>query len=229
MKKRPLSIYILTALHLLAPLFTVISSRLIKNQSLAIDTLFTMESVAANWPGYILPIIGALCIYLCKKWSMVAYLITMTALFIISFINFQSEASGGSLALLTLVWAVNISVVIYFLRPALRQIYTDPKIRWWEQSQRYNSSLDAIFNFDEMQGEGEIINISKTGLLLKTDSPLNDNNQIDVKIKLSPDEFISLSGQVIKHKQITQGFGVKFDKSSTNKKSAKQIINTLKT
>ena len=67
MKKRPLSIYILTLLHFLAPIFTVIFSRIVKNQTLAFDTLFTAESIAVNWPGYLLPIIGGVCIYLCKK------------------------------------------------------------------------------------------------------------------------------------------------------------------
>jgi len=228
MKKRPISIYILAVLHLLAPLFTVIFSRIVKNQTIAIDTLFTAESLAANWPGYALPIIGGVCIYLCKKWSMVVYLICMSALFIISYANFQSEASRGSLHLLTLVWLINMGVVVYFLRPALRQIYTDPKIRWWERSERFASSFKANFNQDEMQGNGEVLNISNTGLLLKTESPLRDNSRLEIKVNIAGDEFIPLIGQVIRHKQFKHKVGVQFDKSSTNKKSAKQIIKTLK-
>ncbi len=131
--------------------------------------------------------------------------------------------------LLGLVWFINIAVVMYFLRPALRQVYTDPQIRWWEHSKRYESNFDASFKQSELSGDGQVLNISKTGLLLKTDLQLTDKNNIEITIKLNDDNFIPLSGQVVLHKQIAHGYGVKFDKTSLNKKSAKKIISNLRT
>lgn len=227
MEKRPLSIYILVILHLLAPVFTVIFSRLLKSEPIALNNLFTPESLAINWPGYLLQIIGAACIYICKRWSMYLYLVCISALFIFSYTNFSADGAKGSILLLILCWAINIAVVYYFLRPNLRRIYTDRKLRWWENSKRYTSSLKANIKLNDQSADAQIINISKTGLLLNTSFELTNNDHIELLVDTGK-EKLSLSGEIIVHEQITNGYGVKFDKNSVNKKSAKIIINQIK-
>jgi len=151
----------------------------------------------------------------------------MTALFIISYNNYTVEGNKGSIALLVLCWAINIAVVLYFLRPSLRRIYTDPKLRWWEHSKRYISSLEATLKHNELNGDGQIMNLSKTGLLLKTNFKLTNNDHVELLVNTG-DEKLFLSGEIVVHKKITNGYGIKFDKNSVNKKSTKKIIKQIK-
>ena len=118
-------------------------------------------------------------------------------------------------------------MVFYFLRPSLRQVYTDPKLRWWEHSKRYVSSYNAAFTYKEVRGDGQIVNLSKTGLLLKTNIELTNYSHIDLLVDIG-DEKLPITGEVIVHEQIKNGFGIKFDKTSANKTSAKKIIKKLK-
>lgn len=232
MKRRPWSLVLLAFFHFLAPFGNVIFNALISKRGIAsyVDMAASPAYLSKNWVMFIAPIIAGIAIYACKKWSFYVYLLSITALFAFSYYAFQSKGGSLSPMYLGLAYVVNISVVIYFLIPAVRNVYFDRRMRWWEIKPRYQCDYKANWKFeeDEVIHDGEVGNISVNGLFLKSIIMPRDQDLVEITIPFNEGVVGKFTGQVIFHKAAKKiGFGVQFVHTKDSKKLAKEIVQFL--
>jgi|GEM_PF-657234 len=236
MYKRPWSLVVLAILHLVAPITNIALNAIFLNTGIGsyFESAMSLQYISMNWPIILAPIICAFAIYACKKWSFFVYLASLATLFFFSYEGYLSKSSSLGLFPIVLVYAINILVVAYFLVPEIRQIYFNPRLRWWEISPRYQAEFDCHFSAhvpgtakSEAQDSGHIGNFSVGGLFLRSQVFPEDNSHVLIEFPFKG-QTVSFNGRVILHKhQDAVGFGVEFFHSNESKKTAKRICSYL--
>jgi len=231
MRRRPWPLVVLAVLHFLAPIGNIIFNALLLNRSIASYFVYAMspEYIVTNWVIIVAPVVAGFSIYSCKRWSFYIYLISITALFVVSYEGYQSKAHMMSLLPIVVVYLINILVVSYFLIPTVRNIYFDRRMRWWEIQARYKSDFKSTWMSPSTKDShsGVVSNISINGLFLKSEELPKDKEMVSVKIKFGQEQF-DFSGEAIIHNRVDAlGFGVKFQHSKESKKNAQSIVDFL--
>ena len=231
MKQRPWALIVLSALHLAAPIGNIALNALISNHNVFSYFMlaFKPEYLLRNWFIFICPIVAGLAIYACKKWSFFVYLLAITILFVFSYTGYLSKAESISIVPVLLVYLINISVVSYFLLPAVREVYFNPRLRWWESLRRYRCDFNCVWNKEgeEKSFDGKIGNFSMNGLFLKSSNFPEDGIGIQVQLDKG-DRKPVFTGQVVHHgQQNAVGFGVKFCHNKESQEEAKNIVDEL--
>jgi len=232
MHKRPWSLIVLAVLNILAPIFNVALNALYMD--VGVGSYFTaalsIKYLSLNWPIVFLPLVCGFAIYACKKWSFFVYLVALAGLLFFSYEGYLSKSSDLGVLPLFLVYGVNILAVAFVLIPEVREIYFNPRLRWWEMSPRYLADFDCVFRSkgDEAEKQkGLVGNFSVGGLFLQAEDFPADNSQVSVEF-LSNGNKVIFNGRVILHRhQDSVGFGVEFLHSSESKTVAKKICASL--
>lgn len=231
MRKRPWALVILAILHFLAPFGNVAFNAIITGKKVSSYFIYAMspEYLAANWIMFVAPIVAGVAIYACKKWSFYIYLMALLSLFIFSYSGYMSKAGSISLVPVIFVYLVNIMVVGYFLIPAVRNVYFDRRLRWWEIQARYKCDFKCHYtdNYGKSQA-AKIGNISENGCFVKSDELPEDEAIIVIILPFNDCVEMSFEGEVIVHNRVDAiGFGVKFNHSKETRKMAKKLIADL--
>lgn len=229
MRQRPWILVLLAALHLLAPVVNLyINSTWARMDFFHyLDLYFEPHNIEKNWPNLALPIFAGISIYLCKKWSFFLYLLAISGLFLKSYFGYLERTQEVSLFYLLSVYAVNISVVAYFLIPAVRKIYFDPRMRWWETLPRYHFNQQCTYVDEGVQFHGEALNISEGGAFIQSENVPKDKSVIQIDLNYQ-NLKIQVVGSVIIHQGIkTPGFGVKFAEDTEQSAGIKKLIQIL--
>lgn len=229
MKTRPWPLIILALLHVLAPF-----GNFLMNVHLSGMTMWQKYQEATAGPNlkitlvtFCAPIIAGIAIYACKKWSFWLYLAMIGLISVLNFLVYRARAGGLSLGTFLIITLVDLAVVGYFLIPAVRALYFDPRLRWWEASPRYRANRQGRWKSGETQGEGEIANFSVGGLFFKSASVPADDAVVDISF-VDEGRERRFSGHVIHHsKQNLTGFGVKFDRSAQTTREATDFVRKL--
>lgn len=232
MRQRPWALVILAILHFLAPIGNIVFNAVISNQNVAGYFVHAMSPgyIMRNWVILFAPLVAGFAIYVCKKWSFYVYLVAITGLFIVSYTGYQSKAESLSLIPILLVYLVNITVVGYFLIPAVRSIYFDRRLRWWEIQPRYKCNFKCQYRIKGSQDvfEGVVGNISENGLFLKADEHPTDGTSLQIILPFNHGVMLEFDGDAIIHGRVDAvGFGVKFTHTAASKKNAKDLIADL--
>ena len=227
MAKRPWIIVVLAALHGLAPIGNLIFNALWAgvSPSFYIRIAVQPENLARLWPSIVLPFIAGVAIYQCKKESFFVFLTCMLGLFIYSVHGYFER--GGALILIQLILAfgLNIGLVTYFLIPAVREIYMNKKLRWWESEDRFSWDQSCHFNENATQVTGAIANISKSGLFVSSSIIPADNSKVTLRFDFCGRE-VQIQGVVVHHGP-KQGFGLRFTENNKDRALISQIVNSL--
>lgn len=237
MKRRPWSLVILAWIHVLAPIGSIFINAKTSGWTLTqyLQLYFLPHNFPQNFPNILFPILAGISIYICKKWSFWLYLLSLSGLFINSFLNYLTRTDQNSLWLLIFVFSVNIIVVSYFLIPAVREIYFNPRLRWWETSPRYIFTAPALLRFinsessseTESAVQGEVTNISSSGLYIQTTATPADQKNCNIEFS-SEVGNIQVSGELIRHLGDTRpGYGFKFHHTPDSKKNIDKLIQSL--
>ncbi len=233
MRRRPWSLILLAILHFLAPIGNIIFNALIVNRNVFDYLVYALspEYLIRNWVIVVAPIIAGYSIYACKKWSFYVYLFSITALFVFSYTGYLSKAESISLFPIIAVYVVNIIVVSYFLIPAVRNIYFDRRMRWWEIQPRYKCNFKCTWSQvgRDTPVEGEVGNISENGLFVKSNEMPSDNSEIQIHLPTTSTQAQEgFRGEAIIHNRSDAvGFGVKFVHTKESKALAKEIVQDL--
>lgn len=228
MRRRPWALIMLAVLHFIAPVGNVILNALITGRDVVSYLIYSMspEYLESNWVIIVAPLLAGGAIYACKRWSFFVYILAITSLFVFSYSGYLSKAGMISFFPVLMVYIVNISVVSYFLLPAVRNIYFDRRMRWWEIQPRYKCDLRcqwSLFNGGTSH-EGRVGNISRNGLFLKSDIMPEDQTQVHISLPVEKDKQIEVIGESIIHNRVDAvGFGIKF----VHSKDSKKVINEL--
>lgn len=229
MKRRPWILIVLAILHAVAPFFNLISDALWAGFPVFyyIELFFQPHNFQKHWFHFFAPMMAGLMIYICRKWSLLTYVTIMVSLAFVSYNSYATRWDLFNPTPLIVAYTLNIGFVIYFLLPAVRSVYLDPRLRWWETSPRYQTDIHCVFSAGDFLGSGNIGNFSQSGLFLKSEKIPADHAMIKIEFTYDglPCQF---QGQVIHHaKLISKGFGVQFTHSPPSKKTAKALADRL--
>lgn len=231
MEKRPWPLLILASLHLSEPLIKVLSYMIYWNCTLSY--LLNLHSLQNPLIAFIFffacPIAGG-AIFAVRKWSLPVFIL-MQALIVYS--HYRNHLEAPYLFSNFLFYGLclgNLALVSYFLVPAVRLAYVDPKFRWWESKPRYEVKWQAKLTQDTHTQKGTIVNISESGVLLdESDRTLDTEKDIQVAFHYEGED-INLSGKAVRHfpNGSVYQYGVKFDKMPPSKrKKIKKCIQSL--
>jgi hypothetical protein len=229
MKRKPWILIVLAILHFIAPFGTMALNAHWAGRDFFyhLELFFQPFNFIHEWPHLILPWVAAAAIWSCRKWSFYLYIICILGLCFVSFNNYYQGNTAINPTRLSALYIFNLVVVAYFLLPAVRKVYFDPRMRWWETSPRYFINVDSQFFTSTVQGTGFIENISESGLLIKSENLPADKELISVDFKFD-ETGLSLKGRVIHHQHLNNmGFGIKFIHDLSTKRKLKSLIQVL--
>ncbi|OQW49148.1 MAG: hypothetical protein A4S09_03535 [Proteobacteria bacterium SG_bin7] len=230
MKRRPWPIVILAVLHALTPFGNFYLTTY--HPDISYLTYFSAFVYAPNiWSSFcflVLPVVAGVTIYLCKRWSIWAYLFMMSIILVQSYVNSHAASSASLPIPPFILFFTNIFVVIYFLVPAVRQVYFDPRLRWWESKPRYIVDFDAEIKSARATTLAKIKNISESGLFaIIGDNYPTDGSLLEVRFKDGDQEYV-VAGTAIHHMQQPKvGMGIKFDTTLDSKRNLKSLTKKL--
>lgn len=229
MKQRPWIIVILAIAHILAPLGNFVLNAILAETEIFhyISIFFQPHNLQSQWIHLVGPVVAGFAIYMCKKWSFFVYILAMTALLVASIFGYVQRAEQISWIGVAFVYVLNIGLVGYFLVPAVRQVYFDPRLRWWEALPRYSADFKAFVLEGEKKAEAFVGNFSQSGMFVKSDFVPQDHAEVSIEIQHEKAVYL-LKGAVIHHQgQTLVGFGLKFSQDKAVIKNAKDLVSIL--
>lgn len=229
MKQRPWPILILAFFHVFAPLGNILINAWLAKVDLTryFQVLLAPENRVTLLVFTVVPLVGAVLIYICRKWSYLAYIALMTIPFGFSLMSYLKNATVAMTVALVVFYFINMLVIGYFLLPAVRRLYFDPRMRWWETKPRYKADFQSQVQFEGQQHWVEIKNISEGGAFLETSSDFPEGTLLKIFFKDSQG-VIHLDGQIVYRRvQTPMGYGFKFDKASSKQPRLKELIRKL--
>ncbi|WP_413586888.1 PilZ domain-containing protein [Bdellovibrio sp. HCB274] len=224
MKRKPWAIIVLALLHIIAPLGSFIFNAVRAGRTFEAQWYFWTKVLP---PAFMLiyvclPILAGIFIYLCKRWSYWAYLGCLAIIFVTNVMAFMANMTLLNFVYLIVVLLVDLLAVAYFVVPAVRQVYFDPRMRWWEAAPRFVFKNAVTVN----GAEGEISNISKGGLFINTGLNLFEDQSVNLEWSFEGQTYKALGTVVFKSKANT-GYGIQF-KELDSAGAIKNLCNTLK-
>lgn len=230
MKRKPWPLIVLAMLHFLAPLGNIVANSIFANVTIQAYTraLFQQTEFLRTFIFLCIPITGGVLIYICKKWSYYLYLFLMIIPFAYSYLSWQTQPTLELGIYLIAFYLVNLLVVGYFILPQVRQVYFDPRLRWWETKPRFKAEFETAFTWVDQKGQGEIKNLSEGGLFIETDMKMNTMGRIDIDFKYK-DKNYALKGEIVysKNSNGRHGYGVTLLTNETTLETVKQLIRTM--
>jgi Tfp pilus assembly protein PilZ len=211
MKKRPLSVLILSYLYFASPVLVLIYLMLTGN----------MEQVL-NWRVLSLmiltPVVGY-GIWTIRVWGY--FLLIAHSLLLIAS-NIASYMMGDTSLPLWFISSVSVillGVIILFVRKEVKTPYFNPEVRWWESASRYYyhdmKVLVKEHNSDKLIFDAKSFDLSETGVFVTTDRVVNIGEKYSFELILVNNSILYTDGEVVwvnpKNKSMfPKGFGCWF-------------------
>ncbi len=231
MRNRPWPLIVLAALHFLAPIGNVILNALIQQRDVINYLVFAMSPgyLTRNWVIFVAPMVAGAAIYACKRWSFYVYLIAISGLFYFSYTGYLHKQDSIGVIPLLLVFFVNIGVVTYFLLPAVRNIYFDRRMRWWEIQARYKTNFKCHWRdlSSTSMNSGIVANFSVNGLFLKSDLHPPDGERLHIEIPFNEGLFTFVGEAIVHDRADAIGFGVQFFHKEESLSNSKSLVASL--
>lgn len=174
MNRRPWPVIVLAILQLFAPIVGLLITAALEG----VEPLrFTKSFIYAKswWELSIifalLPIAG-ISIYLMKKWSYPVFLVVMIwTIYQNTKIWFSYYQQTMSIWIFVGIMFLNILAVTYYLLPAVRSIYFNNRIRWWESKPRFKVEIPGVIDYKNLTHPCLIRDISIGGAFIESLNP----------------------------------------------------------
>lgn len=230
MRHKPWPVIILALLHIFAPLGNIIFNSFISNMSIVnyMGTFFNSGNWTRALVVILVPILGGVLIYLCRKWSYLLYIVLMASPLVYNYLSWRLQPTAEFSFYLTLFSILNLLAVGYFLLPQVRQIYFDPRLRWWETKPRFKTEFEAQLTWGDKNAKGEIKNISEGGLFINTDLKVDANGLVQINFEHEKKSY-SFKGEVVysSPSDAKQGYGIKLTRGENDLNSLNELIKSL--
>lgn len=173
----------------------------------------------------VLPPLAGVFIYVCRRWSYWSYVFCLGLVFLGNIYGFWTSVNWVNFVTLFVVLLVDILVVAYFVVPSVRQVYFDPRMRWWETAPRYIFNVEGTMNGQR----GLIKNISEGGVLVEAPDSYPEGQIVELQWNQEGTPF-SLPGKVVYQKPMgsTFGYGVRFEATPRLQKTMKPLLARLR-
>jgi len=187
----------------------------------------------STWTLFLaLPPIVGIAIYSMRAWGypiILGYLLGSIVDAVLRI--YENGTMGLHLGFVLLTTFTNILIVSYFINKTVREIYFNPRIRWWESQPRYFVEIPAELIVGKTQIPCAVCDISKSGVFILTRSNLNIDEEVGISFSYKKNSINKLTGKIIyKRSDYNTGVGIFFEKiSKENQASIKAILEILKT
>jgi hypothetical protein len=229
MKRRPWPLIIIVWLHILAPIGNILINMKFTRYGLSdfLSILFSSSNITRIVIFIIVPPLAGTLIYICKKWSYIAYIFVMLMPVGYSLYTWLTTQRHETLIAVVISFLVNVAIVGYFMRQDVRKIYFDPRTRWWETMPRFFTDFVAEVSLSDNQFHARITNISMSGLFFGCDQELQRGDQVALSFLHGGNKLV-LSGFVVyKNQGEKKGYGVKFGRLGGQKTNLRNLITQL--
>jgi hypothetical protein len=174
-----------------------------------------------NWQALafaiLTPLIG-LCVWTVHRWAYLA-LIAFTALVLVN--NIVVGASGRGVANLAEQLALFAGLALLILIEVRKEFYApyfNPRLRWWEQAQRYLTDRIRVrvkeFGTNSVLFEANSFDISATGIYVVSGHPVKPGDVFGMDVHLPGGKKSYVTGEVVwmhgGNDRNPQGFGCRF-------------------
>jgi hypothetical protein len=172
MNKKPWALFFFSLFFLFSPLFNLVYFYQLSSEDLFfyefIDVFYSRIGFLAFLFTYVLPaVLATLSIFLVKSWSLPLFFIACYwELFQFSDFFFKDISLPSGVA----ITAMTVLFLAYsLLLPKIREIYFNPRLRWWESKPRYklNQQL-TVFRDEAIVTKADICNFSEGGLFISS-------------------------------------------------------------
>ncbi len=179
MRVKPWPILIIAFIHIFAPLFNILWSASMNGVSVSdyIEYISYNQHLLENVFWYIIPMIAGFSILRFRRWSytlIVSFTLLSSALLAYEFWT----SPQYPLPLFALFELTNLAVFTYFLLPAVRNVYLNKNLRWWEQQPRYLIDHQVELKYKDKSYSGIMRNISEGGCLMETAAPVERQDSL---------------------------------------------------
>jgi hypothetical protein len=177
MKRKPWPIIVLAVAQLVAFAFNFWLGSKLSQLSLGqyLKEFIAQDGVSNFYFQFAAQTICAIAIFSVKKWSFPVFMTVQSINMYQLYLTYNQFPNRFQLPLAAFYFACTIVFVSYFLLPAVRAVYFNPRLRWWESKPRFKVMLDAKIQsaknkkikctISEISSEGVYIS-SRTKLLL---------------------------------------------------------------
>lgn len=229
MKRKPWAIIILAVLHILAPFGNLVINAQRAHHTLLEHWNFWMNFMPKPlfFSYVLLPVLAGIFIYICKRWSYWAYLACLALIFAVNLYGFSTNPNLANFIALVVVLVADLLAVAYFVVPAVRNVYLDPRLRWWEAAPRF--VFNNALTINGSTETGSIKNISEGGLFALTSGHLQEGETVKLTWAFENDSF-EVQGRVVyvTAKSNVEGFGVQFVHQPESQKKIKLLCAKLR-
>jgi hypothetical protein len=226
MKQRPWEIILISVIYILAPIGNILQAMFI-NHSTFPDLIHQFKVI--DWLILIsYPVIGVL-VFTVKKWGWYLFIAFSFILIILNVIGYLRNVNY-SFVMLIVFNVLIVGITALFFSRHVMSPYFNPRVRWWEVPARFKLNLTATLHSDQNIIESQILDISKTGCFVQTETPLAISDKIWLEIKFSNKE-VDCFGKVVRtagaKENNKNGYGIMF--LSVGKDSRKLLDSLIQT
>jgi hypothetical protein len=134
--------------------------------------IFQTNSVLRNFEVFVLPLLLAGCLFLARRIGYFVILVSSIYLFARNLYVFASTDGTFPAHLLVFLNILLIASIIYLSRKSTRNLYFDPKLRWWETDPRYRVDFTGtLTRLGTNPTPMQIRNIAIGGAAIETTEP----------------------------------------------------------
>ena len=232
MPKKPWSINILAFLFISEPLVKLLFYSWYWNRDIHfLLTTTPMKSPYMVFMFFFACPVAGIAIWAVKRWSLPVFLMIEALILFGHFSSWHSAPEYFSTFLFVAMTLLNAVVVSYFLIPAVRIAYLDPRVRWWAQKPRYEVSWPCTISQGKLSEKGLILNLSEGGVRLNLVKKVSFESGKSVNIEFKFEGFSFSLPSEIRYQMPADGavqYGVQFEEASGKKRlPIRQCIRVL--
>lgn len=220
---------LLAWIQFLTPVANILLNSVLLGQSPWASVVASMESGAYS----LFLLYGAmpaagLAILAVRSWS---YPVFLSAVSWVAFENSRILSTGTSgipTRIAVGAYLCNIALVAYFLFPAVRTTYFNPRVRWWQTKPRYEIGLPATANHNGECAQVTIANMSEGGSFISTDMPYTSGDLLVIHFTLLGRRY-TFRGRVVYQVKThaRRGVGLQFTHTTQTARENQTIIRAL--
>ena len=228
MKKRPLSIVIISIFYFLEPIGNLIQAAYINNIPLFGDQSIVSRLLWSDWIILALfPVVG-FGIYMVKKWGWYLFLAFSGLLIFYNIYVYKYLNPNYSLEVVLLFIVITTVISAFFLRKNVYTPYFNPRLRWWETATRYKAPLNTRISTDSGIEPCRALDISETGCFIDYEGTVTLGSSVMLVFDCEGIQ-ISCIGKIVNKRSDAnakyQGYGIMFLAMSPEmKKKLRQLL-----
>ena len=229
MKKRPLSIIIISLIYLFEPIGNLIQAAYINNLPLVGENSILSHLIWSDWIILGLFPVVALGVFMVRKWGW--YLFVGFSVVLIAYnlyVYFYLNPNYQLHTVLLFILIVTAMSAVFF-RKHVYAPYFNPRLRWWEVPSRYNITLATKILTNDTALNCRLLDISVSGCFVNYAGELSVGESVLLIIQCAGNE-IKCMGKIVRKSTKTDhsGYGIYFQTLSRETRlKLKRLIKTL--